>query len=152
MPDDDTTPGAAANRQRPLTRQESKPATVVRYALAAVFVVFALIQLNDPDPALWVVAYVLVALAIAAPPASAATTRLAWLAGGVLLALGLAAAPGFLALVTGGELSSLAAEMSPDRPNVEPAREFLGAVIAGGALVGTRMAAARRAGSPLHER
>ncbi len=125
-------------------KREGRLARIVRYALAALFVVFALIQLNDPDPLLWVVAYGLTALAIAAPPASPATTRFAWLAGGVLLALGLAAAPGFAALLVGGELASLTAEMSPDRPNVEPAREFLGVVIAGAALIGVRIAGGRR--------
>lgn len=102
------------------------------------FVVFALLQLNDPDPVVWVVAYGLVAFCIAVPPDGALGRRLSWLTGGVLLTLGLLSLPGFAGYLLSGNPGMILAEMSPDMPHVEPAREFLGVVIAAAVLVGLR--------------
>jgi len=110
----------------------------IRYSLSAVFGVFALLQLNDPDPVVWVVAYGLVAFCIAAPPQWALVRKLSWLTGGVLLTLGLLSFPGFAGYLLSGEPGMIFAEMSPDMPQVEPAREFLGIVIAGGVLLAIR--------------
>lgn len=116
---------------------------LLSYTLAAVFAAFALLQVNDPDPLIWLVAYGLVAVAVAVPPQSPAAQPLSWLTGGVLLALGLIALPGFVDYLTSGQPDTIFAEMSPDLPHVEPAREFLGLVIAGAALIGTRYALSR---------
>ena len=100
--------------------------------------VFALLQFNDPDPLVWVVAYALVTLAIAAPPEPDWSRLCTWLAGGMLLSLALIALRGFIDFLQSGDVASIAAEMSPDRPHVEPAREFLGVVIAAVALIVAR--------------
>jgi hypothetical protein len=112
--------------------------TAFRYVLAALVAVFAVLQLNDPDPAVWLVAYGLVALCVAAPPYAALVSRLSWLTGGVLLTLALIALPGFFGYLTSGDLRMIAADMSPEKPYVEPAREFLGVAIAGAILIGVR--------------
>lgn len=116
---------------------------ILRYCLAAVMAAFALLQLNDPDPLVWVVAYGLVAFCVAAPPEPDWAARGAWLTGGVLLTLALGALPGFVDYVLSGDLGSIAAEMSPDQPHVEPAREFLGVLIAALILIGMRRQSAR---------
>lgn len=116
---------------------------LLRYTLAVVFAAFALLQVNDPDPAAWLVAYGLVAVAVAVPLHSPAALPLFWLTGGVLLALGLISLPGFVDYLASGQPGTIFAEMSPDVPHVEPAREFLGLVIAGAALVGVRYARGR---------
>ena len=99
---------------------------------------FALLQLNDPDPLVWVVAYCLVAFCIAAPLSRNWSVRSLWLTSGVLLALAIGALPGFVDYLLSGDFGSIAAEMSPDRPHVEPARELLGVVIAAAVLAGAR--------------
>jgi hypothetical protein len=118
---------------------------IIRYSLAAVMAAFALLQLNDPDPLVWVVAYGLVALCVAAPMTPDWSARSTWLTGGVLVALALGALPGFVAYLLSGDFASIAAEMSPDKPHVEPAREFLGVLIAALVLIGTRRQSARSA-------
>lgn len=118
---------------------------ILRYCLAAAMAAFALLQLNDPDPLVWVLAYGLVAFCVVCPPESGWSVRCAWLAGGVLLALALAALPGFVDYVLSGDFGSIAAEMGPEQPHVEPAREFLGVLIAAAVLVGTRRHSMRSA-------
>ena len=107
---------------------------LLRYGLAAAMAAFALLQLNDPDPLVWIVAYGLVAFSVAAPGRVLAT-RSCWLTGGVLLALALGAVPGFVGWLLSGDPASIAGAMSPDQPHVEPAREFLGILIAAIVLV-----------------
>ena len=119
-----------------------------RYLLAALVAVFALLQLNDPDPVVWVVAYGLVAVCVAAPQRASAVARLSWLTGGVLLTLALIALPGFVGYLGSGKLETITAEMSSDLPYVEPARELLGIVIAAAVLIGVRYRASR-ARSPI---
>lgn len=118
---------------------------MLRYILAAAMIAFALLQLNDPDPLVWVLAYALVAACVAAPPEPVWSVRAAWLTGGVLLTLAFGALPGFIDYLLSGDFGSIAAEMSPDRPHVEPARELLGVLIALLILVGGRLLAVRRA-------
>jgi len=91
---------------------------------------FAVLQLNDPDPLVWIAAYAMVALCVAAPVARGWALRSTWLTGGMLLTLALIALPGFVDYLSSGDPGSIAAEMSPDQPHVEPAREFIGVLIA----------------------
>lgn len=131
--------GAACEYWLPTSGSYNQPVLkTLRYVLAAAMAAFALLQLNDPDPLVWVVAYGLVACCVAAPSAAAWSVRGAWLTGGVLLTLALGALPGFVDYLFSGDFGSIAAEMSPGQPHVEPAREFLGVVIAGAVLIGGR--------------
>ena len=95
---------------------------------------FALLQLNDPDPLIWVPYYAAIAAActVAAyrPLPGAAFLALAAVtaAGGVLTL------PGFVDWVLNRPASDLWAPMSADRSYIEDSRELLGLVIAGGFL------------------
>ena len=92
----------------------------------------AALQINDPDPLLWMTVY----LAIASmPTARTLGYRLPipfWVTVGLAFACLLISVPGFLDYLSSGDFAAVAKEMSGDKPYVESAREFLG--IAMGAL------------------
>jgi amino acid permease len=107
---------------------------IVRTILAAVMAGFAIVQLNDPDPWLWTIAYALIAICILLSGRTRWAFAMSVFACGMLFALALSSLPGFLMFLASGDFGSLTQEMSADRPYVEPAREFLGVAIAGIAL------------------
>lgn len=102
---------------------------IIHIAVSAVFIVMAAIQLNDPDPLLWVCIY----LAIAAVPVSRVfgyrLPWLFWITAGMAIACLMISFPGFIQFLNVGDFGSIAVEMSLDRPYIEPAREFLGVMI-----------------------
>jgi hypothetical protein len=110
------------------TQSETESAMrVVLHALVGLaFLGMAVIQLNDPDPAYWVVVYVLVA---AIPLARIFGHRLPTvliLASGMVLSGMLIAGPGTLDYLASGDYSS----MLDEKPYVESAREFVGLLTA----------------------
>ncbi len=111
---------------------------IVHAVVALVFLLMAAIQLNDPDPLYWATVYVVVA---AIPAARVFEKRLPaiWLvAGGMVLAGMLMSFPGFIDYLGSGDYGSLGGAMMAEKPYVEPAREFLGLLIAVGCLVAYR--------------
>jgi hypothetical protein len=103
---------------------------VVAVSWIALLVVFALLQLNDPDPWRWVLVYLAAALLWTAMLFDRKQPRLefalllimAFWMGGLW--------PGVLDLLEEGKPGDLFAEMATDRPYIEVAREFLGLAIA----------------------
>lgn len=105
-------------------------ARVVSGIMAALLIVFAVVQLNDPDPAFWIGLYVM----------CAAVPLLGLFGYQSRLLLGAAIAYCVVAMVitvggamdylprAGGE--SLLQDMSPDKPYIEETREFIGTGIA----------------------
>jgi len=94
----------------------------------------AVLQLNDPDPALWVAAYGAATMAFGAGAIGRANN---WLTGVTMLFLILLAArsaPGFFEWLTEHRGESITGEMSADKAYIEETREFLGLVIALGGL------------------
>ncbi|MEM1108302.1 MAG: transmembrane 220 family protein [Planctomycetota bacterium] len=103
--------------------------TVLHLAAAALLLTMAGIQLNDPDPLFWVVLYVAAAVV---PIARLIRRRLPvfWgVAFGLALAGLVASLPGFIDFVRSGDYTLIGGQMTADRPQIESAREFLGAVI-----------------------
>lgn len=102
------------------------------WALAwiALFVVFAALQVNDPDPWGWVAIYLLAA----SPWAMLLSGRQQrWFDMTTLLVLVFGMGiywPGALTLPSQGAAADLFASMTPERPYIEEAREFLGLGIA----------------------
>jgi hypothetical protein len=101
----------------------------VHGVLAALFLISALLQWNDPDPVRWALLYG--AAAIAAGLAAAARPQ-------PLLTAGLAGAclvwmsflwDGIVAFARRGDWSLLAATMQAGEPMIEESREFLGLAI-----------------------
>lgn len=97
--------------------------------LAVVFAVFAYLNLNDPDPVIWVLAYGAVAVLFACAAFGRADRRIS---GYLALALGtwmLTMAPGMVDWMNLG-MPSIASEMKATEPHIEVVREFLGLLIA----------------------
>lgn len=103
--------------------------------LGLTMLVFALLQINDPDPLIWVTYYATIACACTfaayRPLHRAVFLALAAItAAGVVLTL-----PGFVDWLLNRPTSDLWAPMSTSRMYIEHSRELLGLLIAGGFLV-----------------
>ena len=109
-------------------------ALVGHVVIALVLLYMAYLQFNDPDPLYWVVVYGFIALFPIARLLNRSLRPAAPVAFGIILAGLLIAWPGFVDYLRSGDYASLVGAMTPDKPYVEPAREFLGLVIAGVAL------------------
>ncbi len=103
-------------------------ATFAAFALA--MAAFAWLQLNDPDPALWVAVYALTAGVFTLAACGHSHRVLTWLNVALLGALALSVAPGFFDWMFEHDFESITGTMSPDKPYIEETREFLGLVIA----------------------
>ena len=102
----------------------------VHLLVAIIFLAFAVVQFNDPDPYLWVVVYLGVALCASA---FFLGKNLRWLAlmglvGCVIGAISIA--PDFITWVSDG-MPSIVSSMKAETPYIELVREFLGYIIAG---------------------
>lgn len=103
--------------------------------LGLAMLVFALLQINDPDPLIWVTYYAAIACACTVA-AYRPLHRVAFLAlvaitaAGVVLTL-----PGFVDWLLNRPTSDLWAPMSAGRMYIEHSRELLGLLIAAGFLV-----------------
>lgn len=103
--------------------------------LGLTMLVFGLVQLNDPDPLIWVTYYAAVACACTVAayrplPGFVLLALAAVTAAGVALTL-----PGFVDWLLNRPSSDLWAPMSDDRMYIEHSRELLGLLIAGACLV-----------------
>lgn len=103
---------------------------VLNFVLAGVFVVFAGLHFNDPDPIYWVAIYggtALVALAKALGRYSEfwAAVVIGGVIAGIMIAI-----PGVLNFVDYGSLDELFGKMTAAKPYVESTREFGGLLIA----------------------
>ena len=102
--------------------------------LGLAMLVFALLQLNDPDPLIWVTYYAAIAVACTVAayrplPVAAFVALAALTVAGAVVTL-----PGFVDWVLSRPVSDLWAPMSADRSHIEDSRELLGLLIAGGFL------------------
>ena len=101
--------------------------------LAILFLLFAVVQYNDPDPWGWIGLYSFVALI----SAFAAFGRYyKWLTlGGLVICLiwMITLAPDFINWINMG-MPSIVESMKAEKPHIELTREFLGLLIAGGTL------------------
>jgi hypothetical protein len=96
---------------------------------------FALVQLNDPDPYVWFAIYILVALAlIASIFVSLPMWAIYMAAAGLILYAGFHASY-FMEWLSSDNPGELFGEMSEDKYYLEGTREFLGLLIALAAVV-----------------
>ena len=99
---------------------------VFAWICVVIFAVFALVQLNDPDPIGWTIIY----LCAAGLWASAAFDKVAvWACAAVAIVVAVWMymwLPGFMQWVHVGTMAQLVGSLSMDKPYIEEAREFLG--------------------------
>ncbi|MBL7805708.1 MAG: transmembrane 220 family protein [Saprospiraceae bacterium] len=109
--------------------------TFIYWTLAVVFVLFALVQYNDPDPLQWILLYGGVAVLYSLAARGRVYRQGVWL--WLLAALVWAATllPAFLAWIDMGE-PSIVESMKAEKPWVELTREFLGLTLAALACAG----------------
>lgn len=107
---------------------------VTNIILGVLFIIFAILQLNDPDPILWVLLYGLVAL-ISLMAAFGKFSKVL-ISGGILACViwMLALVPEVVDWIQKG-MPNIAGEMKAKSPHIEFTREFLGLLIAGLALL-----------------
>src|SRR5688572_10274990 len=112
------------------------PMRIVNFVLAVMFLVFASLQVNDPDPVLWILIYgVLAVICILA--AFGIYSMKFLIAVTVLLAgFSLIYVPGVLDwLATENKADLFSEEMKASHPYIEESREFLGLMICVAVLV-----------------
>ena len=116
---------------------------ILYLVLTVMFLVFAGLQWNDPDPIHWTLCY----LAIAVSCSLAAFGKYPkWWLWGVTLILGiwmLIASPAFFRWVQGG-FPNIAGQMEDSRPIIEETREFGGLLIAVVVMLSIVIRGARR--------
>ncbi|MBX2983193.1 MAG: transmembrane 220 family protein [Flavobacteriales bacterium] len=102
---------------------------IIYLILCVMFLVFAGLQLNDPDPIHWVLAYLAIAISCALVAFGKYPKWWLW---GVTIVFGvwmLIASPAFFRWVQEG-FPNIAGQMEDSRPIIEETREFLGLLIA----------------------
>ncbi len=107
---------------------------ILHILLALVFAAFAYLNLNDPDPLIWVSAYGAVALLFALSVGIWSDYRATGTLAVLLLVWMLTLLPGMFAWFRDG-MPSITEEMKATEPHIEVVREFLGLLIAVLALV-----------------
>ena len=108
---------------------------IIKLTLAIIFLLFALLQYNDPDPVLWMVIYGFTAVMLLLPIKNRTMRRV--LLASIIIAVVYACfyLPGVFQWVTSGDLGSITESMQADKLYIEETREFFGLVIAILALV-----------------
>jgi len=107
-----------------------KPGQILQLMFAATMIYFSYLQLNDPDPILWVLVYVLVAGLLVF---SAFGKRNAYAFWGIVVPMFITMgvlSPGVWHWMMYESAADVLGEMSPDRKYVEETREFGGLLIA----------------------
>ena len=108
---------------------------LINFLICGIFLLFAYVQLNDPDPYVWVIVYGLVAVLFAVsifvriPKVMIQVVILAF----ILFAF--YHVGNFYDWLLSNDKSELFGDMIYDKPYIEGAREFMGLLIAIGALI-----------------
>ena len=103
---------------------------IISAVSAVLFLAFALVQLNDPDPALWVALYGLVAYYSAFNAFGRNRPVVGWALIVALTSMAFFTVGGFWQWLTQPEKSEIFGEMVYEKPYIEETREFLGTLIA----------------------
>lgn len=103
--------------------------------IGIVFIAFALLQLNDPDPLVWVSMYGVVAILAIARLFGLYHKNAVIVLMSALAVYALFLIPDVVAMFSSDNPSEIFGEMIYDKPHIEGSREFLGLMIAELALL-----------------
>ena len=106
----------------------------IKLFFGVLFLAFAYLQFNDPDPLLWVVIYGAVGVVCLLSALRGISSRLVLAFMAILLIYAATLAPGFWTWITGSNKQELFGEMVYQKPYIEETREFLGLIMAAGVL------------------
>lgn len=109
--------------------ESSKITRIINITLFVLFILFAVVQLNDPDPILWTIIYTSIAILALISNYKRIPKMLLW---GILIMLLVFASRYFSSLVDWLQTDNkneLFGEMVYDKPYLEGTREFLGLIM-----------------------
>lgn len=136
LPTENTTPPTKRRTMRLVVR-------LIHATMGLLFIVTALLQLNDPDPLYWVATYLTVAVVCGAAAIGWSLATLGKIAIGMSLAGILISAPGTGEYLAADDFGSITQGMSGDKPYIESVREFGGLFVALVYLIAFQIAAWR---------
>jgi hypothetical protein len=110
----------------------------------AIFALFAYVQLNDPDPVIWFLCYGMVSLLFLISMFTTVPGIVLYALMTALFVFSLFHLVYFFEWVMSDDKSELVGEMLYDKPYIEGTREFLGLIIAIGALFYLRSASSKK--------
>ncbi|RED95595.1 transmembrane 220 family protein [Marinoscillum furvescens] len=110
---------------------------LIHYLVAGVFALFAALQLNDPDPLLWVLLYGVVAVVAVLKVFLVQISLKPLITTFIVIFLVYAATyvPSFLDFLDSSNKGDLVGKMKASTPWIEGTRELLGLLIAVGGLI-----------------
>lgn len=123
----------------------STPHRITAAVFALLTLSMALLQLNDPDPAVWVAMYSFLALNCLLATVRGVLPVMAGLGLAASVLWGIWLFPSVVELLVDHPAGDLFTGMSPDRPYVEEARESLGLLLASLSMLHLLIAARQRA-------
>ncbi len=103
---------------------------IARIIISALFLLFAIVQLNDPDPWLWVLLYGATSAVFVWSIFRPLPKWLLWGGLGIIFIAMLSLLPGFINWIQMG-MPTITGSMKAEAPHIELTREFLGLVICG---------------------
>ncbi len=103
---------------------------LLRSILAAVFVLFAVVQWNDPDPLAWIALYLGTAVLLVVSIWKKLPKWIYFSALSIVVIWTLALLPDFIHWIQIG-MPNITSEMKTEEPHIEFTREFLGLFIVG---------------------
>jgi hypothetical protein len=107
---------------------------ITHIILATLFALFAVAQLNDPDPVQWFLAYAMVSALFAAAAAGRRWRTATAITAAMLTVWMFTLLPGFVDWMREG-MPSMTGSMKATEQHIEVVREFLGLLIAVSALI-----------------
>ena len=99
---------------------------VIKIVLALLFILFAAVQYNDPDPWLWIAIYGLTAGLFIANISGWYNKRVLWVLFVVGVAYSLTYIGGVIDYIGMGEPGAIIETMKAEKPYIEETREFFG--------------------------
>jgi len=103
---------------------------IIKLGLGFIYLVFAAVQYNDPDPLLWILVYCLVAGILIYGAFAKVSKKIPLVILVLLGSFSLTLLPGFIEWVGLPEKQEIFGEMVYKKPYIEETREFLGLWIA----------------------